>query len=63
MWLIVYFYYPETANIPMEEIGRLFGDEVAGTLEDELKHHRHADHDVTAPQEKHISATELEVNL
>lgn len=55
MWLVVYFYYPETKNIPMEEMGRLFGDEVAGTLEDELKHHGHAAH------EKAAQATELEV--
>ncbi|KAJ9628285.1 uncharacterized protein PV06_01269 [Exophiala oligosperma] len=54
MWLVVYFYYPETKNIPMEEMGRLFGDEVAGTLEDELKHHGHAAH------EKAAQATELE---
>lgn len=27
----------------MEEIGRLFGDEVAGTLEGELKHHDRGD--------------------
>lgn len=55
MWLVVYFYYPETKNIPMEEMGRLFGDEVAGTLEDELKHHGHAAH------AKLAQATEIEV--
>ncbi|CAK7236173.1 hypothetical protein SBRCBS47491_009546 [Sporothrix bragantina] len=37
MWLFVAFCLPETTNIPMEEMGRLFGDEVAGTLEDKLK--------------------------
>lgn len=56
MWVIVYFFYPETANIPMEEMGRLFGDEVAGTLEDELRHHGHGE-----PVEKTARTTELEV--
>ncbi|CAK7229979.1 hypothetical protein SCUCBS95973_007417 [Sporothrix curviconia] len=37
MWVFAAFCLPETCNIPMEEMGRLFGDEVAGTLEDQLK--------------------------
>jgi hypothetical protein len=30
----VYFFFSETANTPLEEVARLFGDEVARTLED-----------------------------
>lgn len=30
----VYFYFPETANTPLEEVARLFGDDVAVTLAD-----------------------------
>jgi hypothetical protein len=30
----VYFYFPETSGVPLEEVARLFGDEVAVTLED-----------------------------
>ena len=37
MIIVIYFWYPETANIPMEEMGHLFGDEVAGSLEGELR--------------------------
>jgi hypothetical protein len=33
-FLGVYFYFPETANTPLEEVAKLFGDEVAVTLED-----------------------------
>lgn len=50
LWLFVFFYFPETSGIPIEEMGRLFGDEVAGTLEDSMRNHekyeagkRHAD--------------------
>ncbi|CAK7216912.1 hypothetical protein SEUCBS140593_003026 [Sporothrix eucalyptigena] len=39
MWLFVALCLPETSNIPMEEMGRLFGDEVAGTLEEQLNQH------------------------
>lgn len=42
MWIFVFFFLPETSRIPMEEMGLLFGDEVAGTLGGELKHHEHA---------------------
>jgi hypothetical protein len=43
--LIVYFFIPETARLPMEEIGALFGDEVVihltsdghGILEDKME--------------------------
>lgn len=42
--VIVYFFIPETARLPMEEIGALFGDEVVvhltsdghGILEDKM---------------------------
>lgn len=44
MWFFVAFCLPETSNIPMEEIGRLFGDEVAVTLEEHLKQHGHGKH-------------------
>lgn len=44
MWFFVFFCLPETSNIPMEEIGRLFGDEVAVTLEEHLKQHGHGKH-------------------
>ncbi|EXJ83947.1 hypothetical protein A1O3_04614 [Capronia epimyces CBS 606.96] len=43
MWLFIAFCFPETGNIPMEEVARLFGDEVAGTLDEELKHHGHGE--------------------
>jgi hypothetical protein len=48
MWLFVFFFFPETGNIPMEEMGRLFGDEVVGTLEEKLMRHSHSDHEVAA---------------
>lgn len=44
MWIFVYFYLPETSNIPMEEMGLLFGDEIAGTFQGELKNHSLGDH-------------------
>lgn len=44
MWIFVYFLLPETSNIPMEEMGLLFGDEIAGTFQGELKHHSQGDH-------------------
>ena len=42
---VVYFFIPETARLPMEEIGALFGDEVVvhltsdgqGILEDKME--------------------------
>jgi len=37
MWFVIYFFYPETTGIPMEEMGKLFGDEIAGTLVSELR--------------------------
>jgi MFS family permease len=45
MWIFVYFFMPETSNIPMEEMGLLFGDEIVGTLQQELKNHGHGQHE------------------
>src|ERR1700750_1120711 len=35
--VVVYFFFPETANIPLEEVAALFGDEVAVKLHDANK--------------------------
>jgi hypothetical protein len=35
--IVFYFQFPETANIPLEEVAALFGDEVAVTLQDSVK--------------------------
>ncbi|KAK5945215.1 hypothetical protein PMZ80_002419 [Knufia obscura] len=35
--VVFYFYFPETANVPLEEVAALFGDKVAFTLHDAVK--------------------------
>lgn len=34
--VVFYFFFPETANIPLEEVAALFGDKVAVRLDDKV---------------------------
>ena len=35
--VVFYFFFPETANIPLEEVAALFGDKVAVRLNENVK--------------------------
>lgn len=35
--VVFYFFFPETANIPLEEVAALFGDKVAVRLNEDVK--------------------------
>ena len=63
---MVYWYLPETKNIPLEEMGKLFGDEVVVYAEDlHVDHNTHElivdEHGVTGGGQVHRIATEAGV--
>jgi hypothetical protein len=37
LFFLVYFFYPETQNLSLEEMAKVFGDDVIDSLEQELE--------------------------
>lgn len=50
---IIYFYFPETAQLSLEEIEKQFGDELAVPVR-----HEQIDQDSSVPEEMHKGAYE-----
>jgi len=69
--VIFYFFFPETKNKTLEEIGAIFGDDLAETLEEAGQHlddiqkeganfHTHAQHDYKAADLKEVEVEHSE---
>jgi len=37
LWFAVYFFFPETQNLSLEEMAKMFGDDVVVTFEKEIE--------------------------